>query len=181
MGVSALVCACFCRLTHVSQIQPLKAHQCRFRLRIMWICVCVCACLHVCTYACVRVYVGSGVDVVVGFAVGGSVVVSMRACVCLDGAGLIVDVWLGRRLGGWVWWLVRTQWGGVWQSVVHSASELSQLIAVAFEPFIQIRRRFVSITISDLKSHALRSNSPRQCLLMQTPSAFLSRWISSVS
>ena len=56
-----------------------------------------------CTYACVRVYVGSGVDVVVGFAVGGSVVVSMRACVCLDGAGLIVGVWLGRRLGGWVW------------------------------------------------------------------------------
>ena len=98
-------------------------------------------------YACVRVYVGRGEEGAVGFAVGGSVVVSMRACVCLDGAGLIVGVLLGRRLGGWVWWLLSIQWGGVWQSVVHSASELSQLVAVAFEPFIQIRRRFVSIAI----------------------------------
>ena len=92
--------------------------------------------MYVCMDACVRVYVGTVVESAVGFAVGESLVVSMRACLCLDCAGLIVGLRLGRRLGGWVWWLVSSQWRRVWHSLVHSPSELSQLVAVAFEPFL---------------------------------------------
>ena len=73
----------------------------------------------------------------------------MCACVCLDGAGLMVGVWVGRVLGGWVWWLVGAEWGGVRQSVAHSAPELPQSVAVAFELSIQIGLRFISIAVDD--------------------------------
>ena len=80
--------------------------------------------------------------------------VSMCAYVCLGGAGLMVGVWVGRVLGGWVWWLVGAEWGGVWQSVTHSAPVLSQLVAVAFELSIQIGWRFVSIAVVKANTHA---------------------------
>ena len=57
----------------------------------------------------------------------------MCAYVCLGGAGLMVGVLVGRMLDWWVWRLVVAEWGWVWQSLAHSASEVSQLVAVAFE------------------------------------------------
>ena len=57
----------------------------------------------------------------------------MCANVCLGGAGLMVGMLVGRVLDWWVWRLVVAEWGWVWQSLAHSASEVSQLVAVAFE------------------------------------------------
>ena len=89
----------------------------------------------------------------------------------------MVGVWVGRVLGGWVWWLVDAEWGGVWQSVTHSAPKLPQSVAVAFQLSIQIGLNFISIAVCI----ASRSDLLNLWLLKQAPNAFLSRWILSVT
>ena len=85
----------------------------------------------------------------------------MCAYVCLGGAGRMVGVWVGRVLDWWVWWLVVAEWGWVGQSVAHSAPELSQLVAVAFELSIQIGWRLVSIAAVISSSHCLEIGLPQ--------------------
>ena len=62
----------------------------------------------------------------------------MSAYVFFGGAGLMVGVWVGRVFDWWVWWLVVAEWGLVGQFVAHSAPEILQSVAVAFELSIAV-------------------------------------------
>ena len=57
--------------------------------------------------------------------------------------------------------MVVAEWGWVGQSVAHSAPELSQLVAVAFELSIQIGWRLVSIAAVISSSHCLEIGLPQ--------------------